>query len=270
VPTPRRRARAGRAPYIAEVTSLTAILGATLTDLRAVTRLGWLGRTIVVLIVVADLLVVGANLVFLTVDEPRREPTHPVFSNLVWNGDVDNSWMERVGHVQLLGAAVGCVVLRRRHGDAVYLVSAALLAWIVIDDAGRLHEAGGNLFGRLGVSPVAGISAQQLGELAVWALAGLALLPAFVWGLRRAGDQARARTSVLLVGFAVLLVFGMGVDTLDAILELHVNSWIQTALALGENVGELVAIGLITVLVMVQLAGLDHAADLAGPGSATT
>jgi hypothetical protein len=91
------------------------------------------------------------------VDKPHREPIHPVFSSLLWNGDIDNSCRERVGHIQLVGAAVGCVVRRHRPGDAVCLVTAALLARIVIDDAGRLREAGGNLFGRLGLPPVAGL-----------------------------------------------------------------------------------------------------------------
>jgi hypothetical protein len=229
----------------------------TLETLASARRLGPLGRLLIVAIVLADVAMIGANLVFLTVDEPHREPTHPVFSSIQWNGDVDNSWMERVGQVQLIGATAACIALRARHGDAVYLVTAGLLAWIVIDDSAGLHERAGSLFYELGVAPIAGVRPGQLGELTVWAIAGLVFLGLYVWALRRASPLAAQRTWSVLIGFAVLLLFAMGVDTVNNVIKPYAGSWVLTGMALLENVGELVAVSLITVLVLVQVAGVD-------------
>lgn len=228
---------------------------ATLSSVRRLGRVGWL---LVAAMLLLDALAIGGNLIYLTVDEPGREPHHPVFSDTVWNGDIDWSWMERVGWIQLLGAVAGLVLLRRRDGDGVYLVLAAVVLWVVLDDAARLHELGGNVFLRLGVEPVGPVGAQQLGELAVWAVAGSITVVALWITYRRAGATARHRTQALIVALAVLVGFALVVDTIDSSITPYVNSWVQTGMALAENGGELVSMTVIAVIVLVQVMRADE------------
>lgn len=204
--------------------------------------------------VVADAAVIGANLIYLTVDEPGREATHPVFSHKLWNGDVDRSWMERVGYVQLaVGAAAG-LALWARSRQAVYVVLAALLAWIAVDDAARLHEQFGNLVTERGLDPVGPLSPQVLGELSVWAVAGLAFLGALVPTYRSADPAARRTTRHTLLGLAALLGFALVLDAFDSLITPRATPFVQTLLALTENSGELLAVTVISVILLVALA----------------
>lgn len=227
------------------------------TTFVGVRRLGTLGRLALVVILVLDLVVIGGNLIYLTVDEPGREATHPIFSDQLWNGDVDNSWMERAGHLQLIGAAIACVVLASRHRQPIHLVTAALLAWIAIDDSARMHERGGELFLELGVGRVGEIAPQALGELAVWALAGSVMVVAYLVAWRSANPLARRRTVAVLTAFPTLLFFALVVDLADHVFAPYTNSWFETGMALLENCGELAAVTLITVVVLVQVSGCD-------------
>jgi hypothetical protein len=235
-----------------------------LRDLLAVRRLGPTALVVLVVVVVVDLAVIGANLMYLTADEPGREATHPVFSDPSWNGEVDNSWMERWGQLQLLGAVVACVLLRIREREALYLVTAVLLGWILLDDMLLIHEEGGGLLARTGVGPVLGLTGNDLGELAVWAVAAVVIGVMYLAAGRHAGPTARRRTRSMLVGFGVLLFFALGIDMVDHVVSPSANSWVQTAMALLESCGELLAITLMLALAIVHVAGVDAPAAKAG------
>lgn len=230
---------------------MTAVVafGESLTGVRRL-RPGW--RTLVVVVILLDLTLVGAYLTHV-VHVAADGATSSVFAQARWDGDRQSSWMELAQRLQLLVAILGCVVLRRRHGDAVYLVLATMLAVILLDDVTRLHEVGGSLFHRLGVAPVAGVTTQQLGELALWGVVGVVLATLLLLGYRRAGARARRVTLAAVVAMGSLVAFAMGVDTVGSMLHDTGGTALQVATVV-ENIGELLSIGLIAVVVLVEVA----------------
>lgn len=211
-------------------------------------------RWILVAIVVADVAVLGGNLIYLTVDEPGREATHPIFSDPLWNGDVDNSWMERVGQVQLLLGVLAALVLRVRQGDAVHVVTALLLVWILADDIAILHERFGHWMTSQGVAPLGPFNAQVQGELAVWAVAGAILLTSWLFTYRRAQPAARRVTRHVMIAFGALLAFAMVLDTILAGVWDTATPLVRTLLVLTESTGELVSVGAMAAVLIVAVA----------------
>lgn len=171
------------------------------------------------------------------------------FTSPRWAVNVDRSYIEFYGYVQLLAAAVLLLTVGgvRRQGP-VYLGWAATLMVIVLDDAFRWHERGGGWLVHHGVMPESlGLAEQDFGELAMWALLGLPVVLLLASTHRMSPARAR-RDSRWFVGLtALLMFFAVGVDMLlEVIQSLTGNTVIHLLVTFVEAGGE---VGGMTALV---------------------
>lgn len=193
----------------------------------------------------------------------------PAFAHPGWNADLDRSFAEVFGYLQLLLAAVALlvVVTRVRAARPFLLAAAATLLVMVLDDALQLHEAFGRWFAtRTDVDvDVAGLRGQDVGELVLWALVGVPLGAALVLGYLR-GRPERPFAHRLLLCLAPLLVFGLGLDVVHIMVRDHVHPYVVYVLTWLEAAGELV--GMSAVLGVVAHRLLRQPAP--GPAAAAT
>lgn len=130
----------------------------------------------------------------------------------------DLSLAEWVGYGKWL-AAVWLLGIAWSRGRAHVLAAIAiLLAVMLADDALQIHERGGALFAPA-LAPVGPLSAQDLGELAVFACFGAILLPLLVAGYLATPAADRATACRLFSALALFVLFGVGVDALHPLFE---------------------------------------------------
>lgn len=175
------------------------------------------------------------------------------FDSPRWAVNSDRSFIEIFGYLQLAAAVVLLLLLWARHRRGLFAGSwAVVLAVVVLDDSLRLHERGGAALVDRGAVPSSlGLPAQALGELAVWAALGVAIviLLALVY---RASDPADRFDSRWLAGLMLLLVFfGVGVDVAHEVVEeLTDNSVVDLLVTFVEAGGELAAMSTLLVFVV--------------------
>ncbi|RVV97381.1 hypothetical protein EKE94_12510 [Mesobaculum littorinae] len=141
---------------------------------------------------------------------------------------------------------IAIAVLLWRAGRAMpqqgYALLSGAYAILFLDDAGRLHERlGGALVDRLGVPGVAGLRAQDLGELAIWAALGVLVLTLFAlaWGRSR----TRVRVGQFFALFCALILVGIGLDMVHSLVAgAQPSSWLDATLAVAEDGGEMLLI----------------------------
>ncbi|MGR3756541.1 MAG: hypothetical protein ACU0AT_04850 [Tranquillimonas sp.] len=109
---------------------------------------------------------------------------------------------------------------------------------LLADDGLQLHETAGSwLTGALAGGPWA-TAAQDLGELAAWAVLGVAILVLYRRAWRRASGPDRGWVAALFGAFLGLLFCGIGLDMLHS--ALGDGSWIVAGfLSVAEDGGEM-------------------------------
>lgn len=135
---------------------------------------------------------------------------------------------------------VGLAVARSERGYAVW---AGCFAWLMVDDATRIHERLGRWLGaRLHYPAVAGWQPEHLGELTGAGVVGLVLLTGLAAAYVRGSPGFRRASRALLLLLAALGMCGVGVDALDTLVAGTV--W---GLVLGtiEDGGEMVVMSVI-------------------------
>lgn len=143
--------------------------------------------------------------------------THGHFPQLKhwrFNSDADQSIAELVGYGQSLVA----------HGTLLYLGVKLRQAWthivlgqtmllVFIDDYLRLHETMRETFiDILGIEPMIGLRAEDIGELFAWATLGIPVLILLAMSWRHSNERARTQAKVLIAGLAILVFFAVVVD----------------------------------------------------------
>lgn len=195
-----------------------------------------------------------------------------VFASRAWNGEADGSVVEIFGHTQLAGAALLLLVLGVRRRAPLFAVWSAVLVVMTADDLLKIHERGGAwVRDRLDLPAVAGLRAQDLGELAVWALLGGVLLPWLVAAHRRSPRVQRAVSARLATLVVLLAVFAVGVDMLGIVLGPLVPPVVSTTVTLVETAGELFGMTLVLAFVLATSVrrgddASEGGRDLSGPG----
>lgn len=141
------------------------------------------------------------------------------FTDARWNVDMDRSYIEWLGYLQLLVAA-GLLLSVARLTATVYAAWAGALAVVALDDALEWHERGGKWLDRNWTIPEPpGLRTQDVGELITWAILGACVTIILVLAHRRSTRAAR-RDSLRLAGLiAVLMVFAVGVDMAHEVLQ---------------------------------------------------
>jgi hypothetical protein len=157
-------------------------------------------------------LLLAADAVFIALHlwAAEARPAHRLLSI-----EADNSYPEVFQYLKFLWLALLLALLAWRNRALGYLPWGALFLYLLLDDVLRLHEDGGAALSDAWQLPaLLGLRSKDLGELAVSALAALALLPpiALAWRRGDAGLRCLSRRLALLLGLLVLV--GIGLDLL--------------------------------------------------------
>ena len=127
----------------------------------------------------------------------------------------DGGYPELFSYVKTLLVVVLAGRLAVSTRQPIHAALAAVYGMILLDDAFTLHEDGGEaLVGAWGLRPVAGLRAQDLGELVVWALLGTAAAILLAWGIRRSHGVQLELGALHVLPLAALVLFGVGADAL--------------------------------------------------------
>ena len=145
--------------------------------------------------------------------------------------------------------SVAALWLFARNRDLVYLAWAALFFWFLVDDAENMRTTGGAwIAGVMDWGPAWGLPAQGVGELVVSGIAGILLLGGIAVAYWRSPDaEAKAFSKALAPWLGALIVFGVGVDTLHAVVA-H-RTGLSAFLAVVEEGGEMIVASILTAIV---------------------
>jgi hypothetical protein len=116
---------------------------------------------------------------------------------------------------------------------------ALVFAFLLVDDAGQIHERVGAWLGRSYAVPVAfGLRPNDIGELTFAVVVGLAMLALVGFASWRVGEQARRVSRDILCLVLVLAFIGVPVDTLHVIAYFQ-RSLLAQVLLVVEDGGEM-------------------------------
>ena len=163
-----------------------------------------------------------------------------------WSLGQDGGYAELYGYGKAVVAVVLLLVLYRRRRQPVYLAWAAMFLVIILDDALQLHERGGSRLAQSAGLPDLVVEATNLGELIVWALFAVPLVPLVMVCYQRSDAHAQALSQVLAVFVAILVLFAVFVDVVHVTLTGHA-AWIVGTV---EDGGELVVMSFVVLSVL--------------------
>ena len=104
----------------------------------------------------------------------------------------DLSIPEWLAYSKLLLAMVLLVWLARLTRQPIYLSWALILALVALDDGLTIHETAGRFFARLlDVRPPWGLRPGDVGEVVIWSILGMLLVPLYLVGLARSSREHR-------------------------------------------------------------------------------
>jgi hypothetical protein len=137
--------------------------------------------------------------------------------------------------------ALGAVWWRSR--EHVYGAWMLVFAYVLFDDALRIHERGGAAAAAFfGYRPSFGLRAQDFGELTVWVAFGLAFVLVLLVSYARASAESRRAARGIARLFAVLVFFGAFIDMLHSAAQ---PPLLRAALGIVEDGGEMLAMSLV-------------------------
>lgn len=165
----------------------------------------------------------------------------------------DGSVAELYGHLQLLAAVIALVLVWRATRVGVYAAWALAFAALVADDFFQIHErVGERLVDTFSLPAVAGLRAQDLGELLVWAVAGIVLGGLLVVTHLRASPRHRSDSWLLAAATGFLALFAVGLDMVDAVVKRLTGQGTLTSLMdYAESAGELLTMTLMLFVALV-------------------
>lgn len=215
---------------------------------------------ILLVLLAGDALFVAAHFAYL----------HGRTPSVLWHLGTDGGYAEFYMYAKALCAASMLAFLWRRARQPVFGAWALFFAYVLCDDALRLHERGGRLLAATaGLPDVFGVSARNLGELAVFAFFGFVFLLLIPAAHLRSSGPARRSLHVFAALFVALVVFGMGMDFLHTA-ELHET--LKAMFSAVEDGGELVTLSVVCwyALKLVLAARGGAAAPAPPPALATS
>lgn len=137
-----------------------------------------------------------------------------------WNIIYDRSYLEIFGYLKTASIIALLVAIPAKKERFLYLIFAVLFMFALLDDALMVHEVLGERVANLLALPsLIGLRPIDLGELLVWAGAGVLLLGPATIGLLKSSGRDRANGFLLLGALAALMVFAVGVDMVHVVVE---------------------------------------------------
>lgn len=130
-----------------------------------------------------------------------------------WDIAQDGSYAEMFGYVKL--AITICLLLSiwRRWKRPIYLALILIFAFVLLDDALRVHERlGRGIADALALQPFAGLRARDFGEMLVWTIVGVPLLAVALAAFVRSPQSDRANGVLLMGAFGLLVLFAIVAD----------------------------------------------------------
>lgn len=205
------------------------------TLLRSRMRKDCLARRVVIGLIVLNLVLIGLPVVL---EQMERVGLLTPVSRPMLHPTVDGSWPEILNYAQTALCSVALMLAAWRFRSVMALAWALVFAFVLFDDALQYHETVGAWLAQgLALPAIEGLRAVDLGELIAWGLAGMVVAPALAWAFLRTSGTDRGMGLVLLVLFAGLVVFGVGVDMLHVVFP-------SPVLLVAEDGGEMMAIAL--------------------------
>jgi hypothetical protein len=187
-------------------------------------------RTVLLLLLAADAVFVAVHLV---------HALSPFLNDGLFSIERDRSYAEIFQYVKTYWVVLLLAALAWRTRESVYVAWMLLYAYLLFDDAFRIHEEGGAaMAARLGYVGALGLRPEDLGELTVSAVIGVVFLALILITYRRGGRDARNASSDLALLVGVLAFFGVFVDMLRIVVE---PAYAELLLAIVEDGGEMVA-----------------------------
>lgn len=202
---------------------------------------------VLAVLLVADLLLIAAS-----VEAQRRGWSDGRYRQ--WLLRAEGGWPEQFGYAKQATCAVLLLLVWRRTGDRLFAAWAAVFACALVDDRLQVHERAGAFVARHLPLPqeVAGLREQDLGELAVWGLAGVLPLVVVAVLHRRSTEHVRAASRGLAAVVAGYAFFGVVVDQFHA---LTLGGLLDRGLGVLEDGGELVLLSVAVWYVLALLGG---------------
>jgi len=128
---------------------------------------------------------------------------------------VDRSLGEVFQYIKWLFIAVVFVLIAKKQSAIGYVSWALLFLYLLLDDSLELHEKiGGYLVRDMTATPPLGLRTQDIGELAVTAIAGGLLSILLLWSYIKGNTLFRSITKDMLWLMLGLAIFGIGIDML--------------------------------------------------------
>jgi hypothetical protein len=178
---------------------------------------------------------------------------HLVYSSTNWLSDPmyslyrDRGYAELFQYVKLYWLVLLFGLLAAVRRQLIHLVWMVVFAAILIDDCFSLHEAHGfRLASAVGLEPMLGLRARDIGEFLILTAAGATLLASLTAAYLRA-DAAERRLSRRVASLGMGLVFVGGV--LDAVHAMVRGTRAAVPVGVAEDGGELVIVSLMLSVV---------------------
>lgn len=193
---------------------------------------------------------------------------------LVYDITREGSFAEAMIWTKWLAIAVFLTVLWWKRGAAVYLALAASFLLILADDALEIHERAGNWLSQSEhLRDVAGLRAQDLGELVVFGALGLTVLALMIAGFRFSPRNFWPTGFAFIGLLLALAVITLPMDMLGiAVANYHQDGKVWTGIVLlvthvADDGGEMIVASVATALAWGLLRSAETAATLPVPAA---
>ena len=151
----------------------------------------------------------------------------------------ESSYPERYQNAKELGLALLAGLCASKNRSPLYRCWLGIYGYFFVDDSFELHETLGRWIStHVRFAAPFGLRGQDIGELVVSGVAGLAACAALAWAWNRSDEHARYMSKIMIGLVVALAVFGIVIDMLHII---ATGTW-QYRLGILEDGGEMVVI----------------------------
>jgi hypothetical protein len=168
----------------------------------------------------------------------------PLLNEPLLSVERDNSYPELYQWLKWFWIIILWVYVAKSRRSFSYVAWGLVFTYFLLDDVLTIHEnVGRQIADSLTLTPPLGLRLQDLGELAVWVVAGLILLFFVTWAYWRGSVAFRRMSWDMLLLVSVLIFFGVVFDMAQIAVDLGDN--VHFILGLLDDGGEMVVGSLI-------------------------
>lgn len=187
------------------------------------------------------LLLISADMAFVIVHLVHK--LTPFIASSFYSLKADRGYSEIFQYVKTYWIVLMLAALWWRKRDGVYVVWMLLYAYLLCDDAFRIHERGGIAIARhWDYESALGLRARDFGELTVSGAFGLAFLVLILIMYLRSTRDAKNASQDLALLFGVLVFFGVFIDMLSIVAG---GGYSKVFFGVVEDGGEMFAMSLV-------------------------